>query len=109
MVRELCPLKKRKLVRFQYIFQRSGLFPTFTVASGWNNRPSFPPLGNSSVFISRGKEFGHDVDIIFTTLELGMEENLLLAVIKSLEKQVGPKTFSAFVTVCPSGGEGDLL
>ncbi|XP_056904175.1 DNA nucleotidylexotransferase isoform X1 [Takifugu flavidus] len=35
----------------------------------------------------RGKEFGHDVDIIFTTLELGMEENLLLAVIKSLEKQ----------------------
>lgn len=46
---------------------------------------------NGSVFISRGKEFGHDVDIIFTTLELGMEENLLLAVIKSLEKQVWPK------------------
>lgn len=43
---------------------------------------------NGSVFISRGKEFGHDVDIIFTTLQLGMEENLLLAVIKSLEKQV---------------------
>lgn len=48
------------------------------------------------------------MDIIFTTLELGMEENLLLAVIKSLEKQVGPSLF-AFVPVCPSGGEGDLL
>lgn len=66
--------------------------------------PSVPGLGDSSVFVSRGKEFGHDVDIIFTTLELGMEENLLLAVIKSLEKQVGPKTFS--VCFCPSGGEG---
>ncbi|CAG10152.1 unnamed protein product, partial [Tetraodon nigroviridis] len=36
----------------------------------------------------RGKEFGHDVDIIFTTLEVGKEENLLLDVIKSLENQV---------------------
>uniref|UniRef100_H3DI67 DNA-directed DNA/RNA polymerase mu n=1 Tax=Tetraodon nigroviridis TaxID=99883 RepID=H3DI67_TETNG len=35
----------------------------------------------------RGKEFGHDVDIIFTTLEVGKEENLLLDVIKSLENQ----------------------
>lgn len=72
-----------------------------------SNRPSSPGLGNSCVFISRGKEFGHDVDIIFTTLELGMEENLLLAVIKSLEKQVGPKTFS--VCICPSGGGGGLV
>lgn len=71
-----------------------------TVGCSWNNRPSFPGPGNSSVFISRGKEFGHDVDIIFTTLELGMEENLLLAVIKSLEKQVGPKTFSGCICAC---------
>lgn len=80
---------------------------TLIVGSSWTNRASFPQRGNSSVFISRGKEFGHDVDIIFTTLQLGMEENLLLAVIKSLEKQVGPKTFS--VHICSSGGEGDLL
>lgn len=70
----------------------------------WSERltvgPSFPPLGNSSAFICRGKEFGHDVDIIFTTLELGMEENLLLAVIKSLERQVGPKTSSDAICAC---------
>lgn len=52
------------------------------------SRSLLPCLGNSPVFVSRGKEFGHDVDIIFTTLELGKEENLLLDVIKSLEKQV---------------------
>lgn len=43
------------------------------------------------VFVSRGKEFGHDVDIIFTTLELGKEEDLLLDVVKRLEKQVRVK------------------
>lgn len=52
------------------------------------SRSLLPRLGNSPVSMSRGKEFGHDVDIIFTTLELGKEENLLLDVIKSLEKQV---------------------
>lgn len=52
------------------------------------SRSLLPRLGNSPVFISRGKEFGHDVDIIFTTPELGKEENLLLDVIKSMEKQV---------------------
>lgn len=31
------------------------------------------------------------MDIIFTTLELGKEENLLLDVVKSLEKQVRVK------------------
>ncbi|XP_076025395.1 DNA nucleotidylexotransferase [Genypterus blacodes] len=36
---------------------------------------------------SRGKEFGHDVDFILTTPELGMEEPLLLAVIDRLKQQ----------------------
>lgn len=49
--------------------------------------------GNGCVLVSRGKEFGHDVDIILTTLEVGKEENLLLDVIKSLEKQVWLKDF----------------
>ncbi|XP_042358609.1 DNA nucleotidylexotransferase isoform X2 [Plectropomus leopardus] len=35
----------------------------------------------------RGKEFGHDVDFIVTTTELGMEENLLNEVIDELKKQ----------------------
>lgn len=40
------------------------------------------------VFISRGKEFGHDVDFIVTTPELGEEESLLPNVIDELKKQV---------------------
>uniref|UniRef100_A0A3Q3W361 DNA nucleotidylexotransferase n=1 Tax=Mola mola TaxID=94237 RepID=A0A3Q3W361_MOLML len=35
----------------------------------------------------RGKEFGHDVDFILTTLELGKEENLLQSVVRKLKKQ----------------------
>ncbi|XP_032408301.1 DNA nucleotidylexotransferase [Xiphophorus hellerii] len=35
----------------------------------------------------RGKDFGHDVDFIVTTTELGKEENLLISIIESLKKQ----------------------
>ncbi|XP_034040877.1 DNA nucleotidylexotransferase [Thalassophryne amazonica] len=35
----------------------------------------------------RGKEFGHDVDFILTTTEIGKEENLLFSVIDQLKKQ----------------------
>uniref|UniRef100_A0A671V0L5 DNA nucleotidylexotransferase n=1 Tax=Sparus aurata TaxID=8175 RepID=A0A671V0L5_SPAAU len=35
----------------------------------------------------RGKEFGHDVDFIVTTPELGKEKNLLPSIIKRLTKQ----------------------
>ncbi|XP_031730976.1 DNA nucleotidylexotransferase [Anarrhichthys ocellatus] len=35
----------------------------------------------------RGKEFGHDVDFIVTTTELGMEETLLLKIVDGLKKK----------------------
>lgn len=40
------------------------------------------------LLISRGKEFGHDVDFIVTTPELGMEKNLLTDIIDIFKKQV---------------------
>lgn len=40
------------------------------------------------MFILRGKEFGHDVDFIVTTPELGKEENLLPHIITGLSEQV---------------------
>lgn len=47
--------------------------------------------------VSRGKEFGHDVDFIVTTLELGMEKNLLLSIINRLTKQVSV-SFSVYTS-----------
>lgn len=40
------------------------------------------------MFILRGKEFGHDVDFLVTTPELGKEENLLPSIITGLSDQV---------------------
>ena len=53
------------------------------------------------VFISRGKEFGHDVDFIVTALELGKEESLLLDIIERLKHHVSmwPLSFYA-LTQC---------
>lgn len=48
------------------------------------------------VFICRGKEFGHDVDFILTTLELGKEENLLQSVVRKLKKQVSTVCWFSF-------------
>ena len=40
------------------------------------------------LLLSRGKEFGHDVDFLLSTPEQGKEETLLLSLVDSLRRQV---------------------
>uniref|UniRef100_A0AAY5KJA0 BRCT domain-containing protein n=1 Tax=Esox lucius TaxID=8010 RepID=A0AAY5KJA0_ESOLU len=50
----------------------------------------------------RGKEYGHDVDFLVTTPELGREEGLLLHVIDRLQDQLTLTVESRFSTPMPS-------